>query len=134
MKVLDKINLFVEHKEFEKAGEKKIYYKLTTSIATKQESGDYLRLPVDIIVNPKKYPDAVLAKLDPMKMYVANIINGWLMVTDYLNKDGKQVKKLAIYIEEMKLTDCKPIDQDKRNKALQGAKGTPNGQNPDLPF
>ena len=134
MKLTEKINLFVEHKEFTKAGETKIYYKLTTSIATKLENGDYLRMPVDIIVNPKKYPDALLAKLDPMNMYTANIINGWLMVTDYTNKDGKQIKKIAIYVEEMKLVDSKPIDQEKRNKALQRGKGSAGGQNNDLPF
>lgn len=134
MKITEKINLFIEHKEFTKNGETKIYYKLSTSIASKQKDGSYLRMPIDIIANDKRYPDAVLAKLDPMKMYTANILNGWLMVDDYTNKEGKQIKKLVIYIEEMKLLDSKPIDQEKRKKALASAKGEPSGQNTDLPF
>lgn len=134
MKLTEKINLFVEHKPYKKNGEQRIYYKLTTSIATKQQDGSYLRMPIDIIVNDKKYPDSVLAKLKPELMYTANIINGWLIVDDYISKDGKQVKKLCIYVEEMKLTGSTPIDQEKRQKALETAKGGSDGQNTDLPF
>ena len=134
MKLTEKINLFVERKPYKKNGEEKTYYKLTTSIATKQKDDSYLRLAVDVIPNDKKYPEAVLAKLDPTQMYTANIINGWLIVDDYLNKDGKQIKKLCIYVEEMKLTGHTPIDQEKREKALQASRGDEVGQDTDLPF
>lgn len=134
MKLTDKINLFVERKPYTKNKENKIFYKLSTSIATKQKSGDYLRMALDIIANDKKYPDAVLAKLDPNLMYTANVVNGWLMVDEYVNKDGKNVKKLVLYIDEMKLTGSTPIDQEKRNKALASAKGKADGENNELPF
>lgn len=134
MKLIEKINLFVERKPYKKNGEEKIYYKLSTSIATKQKDETYLRMPVDIIVNDKKYPEALLSKLDPNFMYTANVINGWLMVDSYFNKDGKQIKKLVIYVDEMKLIGKSPIDQEKRKKALENAKTDTNGQNTDLPF
>lgn len=134
MKLTEKINLFVERKPYKKNGEEKIYYKLSTSIATKTNDGDYLRMPLDIIVNDKKYPESLLAKLDPNFMYTANVINGWLMVDKYFNKDGLQVKKLVIYVDEMKLTGQSPIDQEKRKKALANAKGNADGQKLDLPF
>lgn len=134
MKLTEQINLFVEPKKFKKGGEEKVFYKLTTSIATKLENGEYLRMPVDIIPNPKRYPDTLLARLDPNQMYKADIKNGWLMVTDYFDKNGKQIKKLCIYIEEMKLTGSTPIDTEKREKALASAKGNAGGQNTDLPF
>lgn len=134
MKLTEKINLFVEPKKFKKGGEEKIFYKLTTSIATKQDDGTYLRIAVDVIPNDKRYSSTVLAKLDPNQMYTADIKSGWLMVTDYFNKDGKQIKKLAIYVEEMKLTGSSPIDQEKRQKAIESAKGVAGGENPDLPF
>ena len=134
MKLTEKINLFVEPKNYKKNGEDKIYYKLTTSISTKQQDGTYLRMPVDVIANDKKYGEKVLAKLDPSQMYTADIKNGWLIVDDYTNKDGKQIKKLCIYVEEMKLTGKSPIDQEKRNKALQEAKAKQDGEDSDLPF
>lgn len=134
MKLTEKINLFVEQKPYKKNGEQKVFYKLTTSIATKQQDGSYLRMVVDVIPNDKKYPEAVLAKLDPTQMYTANIINGWLIVDDYLNKDGKQVKKICIYVEEMKLTGHTAIDQEKREKARQASQGGSVGQDTDLPF
>ena len=109
MKVTDKINLFVEHKSYKKNGEEKVFHKLSTTIATKQKDGSFLRMSLDIIANDKKYPDAVLKKLDENKMYTANIINGWLMVDDYVNKDGKTIKKLVLYVDEMKLTGNTPI-------------------------
>lgn len=134
MKVTEKINLFVERKPYKKNGEEKIFYKLTTSIATKIDEENYLRMPVDIIVNAKKYPDAVLAKLDPSFMYTADIKNGWLAVDKYINKDGKEIKKVCIFIDEMKLTGKSPIDQEKRNKALEKAKGGKVEDSDDLPF
>ena len=134
MKLSEKLNLFVERKPYKKAGEPKTFYKLTTSIATKQQDGNYIRMVVDVIPNDKKYPEAVLAKLDPAFMYTANVTNGWLIVDDYINKDGKQVKKLCIYVDEMKLEGRSPIDQEKRQKALESAKGKENGENPELPF
>ena len=134
MKLTEKINLFVDRKPYKKNGEEKVYYKLTTSIATKQQDGSYLRMVVDVIANDKKYPESVLAKLDPTKMYSANIINGWLIVDDYINKDGKQIKKLCIYVEEMKLTGSTPIDQEKREKARQASQSEAVGQDTDLPF
>lgn len=134
MKVTEKINLFVERKPYKKNGEEKIFYKLTTSIATKIDEENYLRMPVDIIVNAKKYPDAVLAKLDPSFMYTADIKNGWLAVDKYVNKDGKEIKKVCIFIDEMKLTGKSPIDQEKRNKALEKAKGGKVEDLDELPF
>ena len=134
MKLTEKINLFVEPKPFKKNGEEKIFYKLSTSIATKQKDESYKRMVVDVLANDKKYPDAVLAKLDPNFMYTVNIINGWLIVTDYVNKEGRTVKKLAIYVEEMKITGKTAIDQEKRNKALLASKGDADGENNDFPF
>lgn len=134
MKLTEKINLFVEPKPFKKNGEEKIFYKLSTSIATKQKDESYKRMVVDVLANDKKYPDAVLAKLDPNFMYTVNIINGWLIVTDYVNKEGRTVKKLAIYVEEMKITGKTAIDQEKRNKALLASKGDSDGENNDFPF
>ena len=134
MKLTEKINLFVEPKPFKKNGEEKIFYKLSTSIATKQKDESYKRMVVDVLANDKKYPDAVLAKLDPNFMYTVNIINGWLIVTDYVNKEGRTVKKLAIYVEEMKITGKTAIDQEKRNKALLASKGESDGENNDFPF
>lgn len=134
MKLTEKINLFVEPKPYKKGGEAKTFYKLTTSIATKKQDGSYLRLPVDIIVNDKKYPEATLAKLDPNQMYSADIKNGWLIVDSYTNKDGKEVKKLCIYVDEMKLTGKTPIDQEKREKARNASKTSETEQESDLPF
>ena len=134
MKVTDKINLFVEHKTYKKNGEEKIFHKLSTTIATKQKDGSFLRMSLDIIANDKKYPDAVLKKLDENKMYTANIINGWLMVDDYVNKDGKTIKKLVLYVDEMKLTGNTPIDTEKRKKALETAKGAKTEEDNELPF
>ena len=134
MKLTEQLNLFVEPKPFKKNGKDHVFYKITTSIATKQEDDTYLRIPVDVILNPKKFPEEKLAKLDPSFMWIVNVLNGWLMVTDYINKDGEQVKKLAIYIEDMKLTNKTPIDQEKRNKALESRKGSKGGEIPDLPF
>lgn len=134
MKLTEKINLFVEPKPFKKNGEEKIFYKLSTSIATKQKDESYKRMVVDVLANDKKYPDALLAKLDPKFMYTVNIINGWLIVTDYVNKEGRTVKKLAIYVEEMKITGKTAIDQEKRNKALLASKGESDGENNDFPF
>ena len=134
MKLTEKINLFVEPKPYKKNGEQKIFYKLTTSIASKKEDGSYIRKPLDVLVNDKKYPEALLAKLDPAFMYTADIKNGWLIVDDYINKEGKSVTKFAIYIEEMKLTGKSPIDQEKREKALKNAKSGSGEQNNDLPF
>lgn len=134
MKVTDKINLFVEHKSYKKNGEEKVFHKLSTTIATKQKDGSFLRMSLDIIANDKKYPDAVLKKLDENKMYTANIINGWLMVDDYVNKDGKTIKKLVLYVDEMKLTGNTPIDTEKRKKALETAKGAKTEEDTELPL
>lgn len=134
MKLTEKINLFVERKSYKRGGEEKTFYKLTTSIATKQQDGEYLRMVVDVIPNAKKYPDAILAKLDPTYMYTANVINGWLIVDDYVNKDGDQIKKLCIYVDEMKLEGRSAIDQEKRQKALETAKGKADGEKSELPF
>ena len=134
MKLTETLNIFVEHRPYKKNGESKIFHKITTSISTKQKSGDYLRMPVDIVVNDKKYPEAVLAKLDEKFMYKVNVINGWLMVDSYVNKDGDTIKKLVIYIDEWKSISKTPIDQEKRSKALESAKGNEGEQNTGLPF
>lgn len=134
MKLTDKINLFVEHKTYKKNGEEKIFHKLSTTIATKQEDGSYLRMSLDVIANDKKYPDTVLKKLDQDKMYTANVINGWLMVDEYVNKDGKKIKKIVLYVDEMKLTGNTPIDTEKRKKALETAKGVSSEEDTELPF
>lgn len=134
MKLTEKINLFVERKPFKKNGVSKTFHKLTTSIATKKTDDTYIRMVVDVIPNAKKYPDAILAKLDPAYMYTANVINGWLVVDSYVNKDGETIKKLCIYVDEMKLEGRSIIDQEKRQKALENVKGKSNGENLDLPF
>ena len=134
MKITEKINLFIERKEYKRNGETKILYKLTTSIRAKKGEDEYVRMSVDVIANPKKYPEAVLAKLDPAFMYVANVKNGWLTIDEYVSKDGKRVKKLVIFIDEMKLESKSPIDLEKREKSLQSAKGGADGENDDLPF
>ena len=134
MKLTEKLNLFVEHIAYKKGGEEKTFHKLTTSIATKQEDGTFLRMPVDIFANAKRYPDAVLAKLDSKFMYTINIKNGWLVVDDYTNKDGKQIKKLCIYVDEMKIESKTAIDQEKREKALESAKSNQTGEDNEFPF
>ena len=134
MKLTEKINLFVEHIDYKKNGETKTFHKLTTSIATKQEDGTFLRMPVEVFANTKRYPEGKLAKLSSSNMYTANIKNGWLVVNDYTNKNGEQVKKLCIYIDEMKLEGATPIDEEKRKNALESAKSKKDGQNPDLPW
>lgn len=134
MKLTETINLFVEPKPYKKNKEDHVFYKLTTTISTKQKDETYKKMSLDIIANDKKFPEAVLAKLDPKFMYTANVLNGWLIVDDYVNKEGKTIKKLCLYIEDMKLTGRSPIDQEKREKARQGAKAGADGENPDLPF
>ena len=134
MKLTEQLNLFIEPRPYKKGGEEKTFYKVTTSIATKLEDGSYLRKAVEVILNPKKFPDEKIAKLDPSFMWVVNVLNGWLMVTDYTDKHGNQVKQLAIYIEDMKLTSKTPIDQAKRQKALESRKGNSGEQNTDLPW
>lgn len=134
MNLTGKINVFVEHKPYKKNGEEKIFYKLTTSIASKKEDGSYIRKQVNVFLNDKKYPEALLAKLNPMFMYVGEIAKGWIIVDDYVNADGKTVKNLAIYVDEIKWTGRTAIDQDKRNKALASANGGASREDSDLPW
>ena len=134
MKITETINMFVERKPYKKNGEQKTFYKLTATIASKKKDETYIRKSITIVPNEKRYPESVLAKLDPNMMYTAEIINGWLIVDAYVNKDGDTKKEFAIYIDEFTLKKATPIDLEKREKGLAKAKGKSNEENTGLPF
>lgn len=134
MKLTDKINLFIEKKNYTAKGESKTFVKLSTSVSTKDKDGKYIRFTLEVKLNPKKYTDEMLSKLDDAKMYTAELISAWLACDTYTNKNGVTTKKLIIFVDEMNLIDAKPIDQEKRTKAIENAKKPKGGENPDLPW
>lgn len=131
MKLVEEINFFIEDKT-KKDGTTIRTFK--TNISTKQEDGSFVRLYKDVIFSSKQFPEAVLRKLDPAKVYTLNIIDGWLNVREYLDKDGNKHKVDYIFVNKAKLTGAKAIDQEKRQKALEARQNAKSEGNDDLPF
>ena len=130
MKITEQLNLFVNEIAYKKNGTENTFRKATTSIVTKKEDGTILRMPIDVQFNTKKYP---LEKLDPNFMYKVDVKKGWLAVDSYV-RDGETRKKLVIFIDEMTIKEKTAIDQEKRKKALEGAKSSATEEDTDLPW
>ena len=134
MKLSDKINLFVERRSYTKNGVEKVFTKLSTGISTKQEDGQYIRFTLEVKLNAKKYPEEMVSKLDQNMVYTADLKDAWLACDTYTSKTGVTTKKLVIFVNEMELVDAKPIDQEKRAKALESLKKGKEPKNPALPW
>ena len=112
MKLQGKLRLFIQVKK----GTKGEFLKFTSNISTKQGDGTYANIPVDILFNKEKYPEATLAKLNPDCNYNLEIADGSLMVRQYEGKNGLQ-QVLCIYVNE-----CTINDEKKTNKKSSKSK------------
>lgn len=114
MNVNGQAKLFIKELKSSKGG---TFKKFTSNISTKQTDGSYVNLPVDIIFNKEKYPEATLNKLDPANNYDIDIQNGFLYVREY-EANGNIFKVLCIYVN-----DC-TINNPKETKAKQSKKNS----------
>lgn len=105
MNVNGKTRLFLQKRQ----GSKGEFIKFTTNISTKQQDGSYVNMPVDVIFNKEKYPEATLSKLKTDCNYNLEIASGTLMVREFEGKNGTQ-QVLVIYV-----TDCTINDEKKTN-------------------
>lgn len=132
MKITGEINLFVEDRKI--SGKEVRVFR--TNISTKQHDETYIRGYMDVVLSSKTFPTEKTSKLDPNKVYTFDITDGWLNVRQY-EKGGIVHKVFYIFANKGKLTKATPIDQEKRQKALEALearKNVENASSDDLPF
>ena len=103
MNINGQTKLFIKEMKSGKGG---TFKKFTSNISSKQEDGTYVNLPVDIVFNKEKYPEATLNKLDPKYNYDLDITNGYLYVRQYESK-GSINKVLCVYVNECTINNPK---------------------------
>lgn len=106
MKVTGLTTLFVE----EKSGSK----FFSTTISRKVEDGTYNNCSLDVRFSKEKFPKESLDKLDPKFAYKINILDGFLSVRTYKNKEGKEVRVIYLQVEDGELKDKKEISNKQK--------------------
>ena len=110
MKVTGLTTLFVE----EKSGSK----FFSTTISRKAEDGTYKNCSLDVRFSKEKFPNESLNKLDPKFAYRLNILDGFLSVRTYQNKEGKEVRVIYLQVEDGELKDKKEISKTENKNDL----------------
>lgn len=112
MNITGQLKLFVQERQSSKGGS---FKKFSSNISSKQTDGTYVNMPVDIIFNKDKYPEATTSKLDTKFCYDLDITNGFLIVREYEGKSGK-VQVLVIYVNECTIDNPKELKAKKSSK------------------
>ena len=110
MKVTGLTTLFVE----ERSGSK----FFSTTISRKAEDGTYKNWSLDVRFSKEKFPNESLNKLDPKFAYRLNILDGFLSVRTYQNKEGKEVRVIYLQVEDGELKDKKEISKTENKNDL----------------
>ena len=110
MKVTGLTTLFVE----ERSGSK----FFSTTISRKAEDGTYKNCSLDVRFSKEKFPNESLNKLDPKFAYRLNILDGFLSVRTYQNKEGKEVRVIYLQVEDGELKDKKEISKTENKNDL----------------
>lgn len=114
MNVIGKTKIFVNEYE----GQAGVVRSYLTSLGTKDGTGAYLNCSLRVYFGKKNFPLEKLAKLSTEKWYEFEIHDGWLTVEKFTTKDGVEVKRPALHIEDGKILEQhkiapkKEIDDD----------------------
>lgn len=104
MKILGKIYLFVENVK----GEKGTFKNFSCNVSHKNEDKTYLNKRVKVVFDKEEFKGKV-EKLEVTKCYEVDVLDGWLDVRSYLNKDKKEVRELYFYIAKATVLSSKDI-------------------------
>lgn len=110
MKVTGLTTLFVEERNGSKF--------FSTTISRKAEDGTYKNCSLDVRFSKEKFPNESLNKLDPKFAYRLNILDGFLSVRTYQNKEGKEVRVIYLQVEDGELKDKKEISKTENKNDL----------------
>lgn len=111
MDIKGKIILFPEHVQ-RKDGT--TFPRFSTSITKKEENVAYhkhMRVIFD-----KSIPEEKLLKLDPSKYYLFEVMEGWLTLETYKDKDGVLRYEFAVFVKSGKPCESK----EKKTPAPKG--------------
>lgn len=115
MDVQGKILLFPEVKQG-KDGESFII--ANASVSTKKGE-TYIHKSMRVIFDKEKYPTAKLLKaFQPGNCYPADVVEGWICVEAWKNKEGKEIREFALYVKALKLHEPKPINKPAADDGL----------------
>jgi hypothetical protein len=109
MKVTGLTTLFVE----ERMGNN----FFSTTISRKAEDGTYKNCSLDVRFNKEKFPKESLDKLEEDKAYKLNVLDGFLSVRTYKDKEGKEHRIIYLQVEDGKLEGSKEINKSSQNSS-----------------
>lgn len=113
MVIQGKIKLFVETKQAEEGRKFKVF---TTSISTKiKDSEEYLHKSMKVIFSGENFPAEKLNKLQDSKVYDLQLVDSWLGVRAFKDKDGNQRTEFYLMVNKAELTGSKEIKKNKED-------------------
>lgn len=93
---------------------------VTTSISRKWEGENFSRsYSMDVNFSKNLLTEDQIAKLKEDVAYKYEVETGWLSLTKYTDKNGKDVIKPCVFIRTGKLLKATKVDLEKKQKALE---------------
>ena len=111
MELKGKSTLFVKEVE----GENGKFIKYTSTIGSKDQSGNYINMNVDVIFNKEKYTAEKLGKLKVGYCYAIEFLETSLMVREYFFNDVKH-QVLVIYVKDCNISNEKKLGSKRASK------------------
>lgn len=116
MVITGKVKLFVETKEAEEGRKFKVF---STSISSKvKDSENYIHKSMSVVFSAENFPAESLAKLKDNMVYDLELIDSWLAVRGYQDKEGKDRTTIYLMVNKAKLTGSKEIKKQKEQDDL----------------
>lgn len=88
-----------------------------------------IRKSLDLILDRNSFPTENVAKLEEDTCYSMKVEDAWLTLSSYKNKEGKEIKEVAIYVKKGQLIKATPVDTKKRDEARQAFKNKQIAEN-----
>ena len=116
MVITGKIKLFVETKEAEEGRKFKVF---STSISSKvKDTENYIHKSMGVTFSAENFPSETLNKLQDNKVYDLDLVNSWLAVRSYKDKDGNEKTTIYLMVNKATLTGSKEIKKQKEQDDL----------------
>ena len=110
MNITGKVKLYVERKELSDGRD---FLTFTCAIISKVKDTDkYISRNIDLVFSAENFPSEKLRELKEDRVYDLELVEAWLKVRAYNDKEGKEKTALYLFVNKATLTGSKKIKQD----------------------
>lgn len=111
MNIKGQITMFVEKKVKEDGSSMTI---CSGTISSKNDKGEFINKSVRLKFSKGEFPNEKLDLLDENKCYQLEINSGFLVVESYTNRQKKEVRDIALFVEYGRLLSSKPVEKKEK--------------------